>query len=46
MEDAMEALGSLKINHLDKWALFQSNNGSHASRRRCTPKKKKKPRPS
>jgi hypothetical protein len=31
MEDDMEALGSLKVNYLDKKALFQSNNGSHAS---------------
>jgi hypothetical protein len=37
----MEALGSLKNNFLDKKALFQSNNGSHASRRGCTPKNKK-----
>jgi len=41
MEDGMEALGSLKINYLDKWALFQSNNGSHDSRHGCTHKNKK-----
>jgi hypothetical protein len=31
MENDMEALGSLKIKYLEKKALFQSNNGSHAS---------------
>jgi hypothetical protein len=41
MEDDMEAFSSLKINYLDKWALFQSNNGSHASRHGCTQKNKK-----
>jgi hypothetical protein len=41
----MEALGSLKIKYLEKKALFQSNNGSHASWHGCTPKKKKTKRP-
>jgi hypothetical protein len=35
----MEALGSLKVNYLDKKALFQSNNGSHASWHGCAQKK-------
>ncbi len=41
MEDDMETLGSLKINYLDKWELFQFNNGSHASRCGCTQKNNK-----